>query len=78
MFFCNSNLWLRFMIYSPIFHQGAMTVPQYRLIFLLTHKEVGSGRRQSKLLFHVLGRVGDLANDGVKPQNARTKKQAED
>lgn len=47
-------------------------------IFLLTYKEVGSGRRQSKLLFHVLGHVGDLANDSVKPQNAPTKKQAVD
>lgn len=47
-------------------------------VFLLTYKEVGSGGRQSKLLFHVLGRVGDLANDSVKPQNAPTEKKAVD
>lgn len=45
---------------------------------LLTYEEVGSGCRQSKLLLHVLGCEGDLADDRVKPQDAPTKKQAVD
>lgn len=45
---------------------------------LLTYEEVGSGCRQAKLLFHVLGCEGDLADDRVKPQDAPTKKQAVD
>lgn len=48
------------------------------LFYLITYEEVGSGCRQSKLLFHVLGGEGDLANDRVEPQDAPTKKQAVD